>query len=248
MTSDTELFQKYLDNQPAAFDQIQGWIAKAVTRHAPQAGDFPHHKDLQQKTHEELTKSLRKGAIPKNPFAYVWQIARNVVSKYIRKRKDLRTILDVQKNRHVAEIILFCANHITIDASSETEDMYKSLDETIDKIARRMRKYKTRLLKKHRPKPEQTIKHLDERIYARDFLDTHVIMEEEVGPEPEPATIHRESYRLRSLLKEEAIMELELTDRPFVLFKNGRRDVLQIVYKRSQDGEYTILELDSLGA
>ena len=80
-------------------------------------------------------------------------------------------ILDVQKNRHVAEIILFCANHITIDASSETEDMYKSIDETIDKIARRMRKHKTRLLKKHRPRPEDTIKHLDEKVFSASFLD-----------------------------------------------------------------------------
>lgn len=158
---------------------------------------------------------------------------------------EAKAILDVQGKRHHAEIILFCANHITIDASTETEDMYKSLDETIDKIARRMRKHKTRLLKKHRPKPENTIKHLDENIYSHDFLDTHVLVEEnEVGPEPEPLTIHRESFRFRTLYKEEAIMELELTDRPFVLYKNARRGVLQIVYKRKQDGEYAMVELD----
>ena len=144
---------------------------------------------------------------------------------------EAKAILDVQKNRHVAEIILFCANHIVIDASSETDDMYKSIDETIDKIARRMRKHKTRLLKKHRPKPEDTIKHLDEKVFAPDFLDTHPIVDEaEEGPEPEPAKIHREAFRLRSLYKEEAIMELELTDRPFVLYKNARRGVLQIAF------------------
>ena len=158
---------------------------------------------------------------------------------------EAKAILDVQGKRHVAEIILFCANHITIYASSETEDMYKSIDETIDKIARRMRKYKTRLLKRHRPRPENTIKHLDERIYASDFLDTHVIVEDEEGPEPEPTTIHRDSYRLRTLYKEEAIMELELSDQPFVLFKNARRGVTQIVYKRKDDGEYSLLELDT---
>ena len=81
-------------------------------------------------------------------------------------------------------------------------------------------------------------------LYASDFLDTHVIVENEDGPEPEPSIIHRESYRLRTLYKEEAIMELELSDRTFVLFKNARRDVLQIVHKRG-DGEYSLLELDS---
>ncbi|NNC89211.1 MAG: ribosome-associated translation inhibitor RaiA [Akkermansiaceae bacterium] len=158
---------------------------------------------------------------------------------------EAKAILDVQKNRHVAEIILFCANHITIDASSETDDMYKSIDETIDKIARRMRKHKTRLLKKHRPKPENTIKHLDEKVFAADFLDTFPIAEgENEGPEPVPINIHREAFRLRTLFKEEAIMELELSDRPFVLYKNARRDVLQIVYRRQDDGEYSVIELD----
>ena len=157
---------------------------------------------------------------------------------------EAKAILDVQKNRHRAEIILFCANHITIDASSETDDMYKSIDETIDKIARRMRKHKTRLLKKHRPKPEETIKHLDEKLFASDFLDTYPVSDEGEESEPEPATIHEESFRLRSLYKEEAIMELELTDRPFVLYKNLRRGVLQIVYRRKADGQYSVLELD----
>ncbi len=184
--------------------------------------------------HEQVTDSLRNYATSKIEGIHL-DYPRIIEAK---------AILDVQKNRHVAEIILFCANHITIDASSETEDMYKSIDETIDKIARRMRKYKTRLLKKQRPKPEETIKHLDESVYAPDFLDTHEIEEDAEGIEPEPLTIHRENYRLRSLYKEEAIMELELTDRPFVLFKNARRGVLQIVYRRKEDGDYSIVELD----
>jgi putative sigma-54 modulation protein len=155
---------------------------------------------------------------------------------------EAKAILDVQKNRHIAEIILFCANHIVIDASSETEDMYKSIDETIDKITRRMRKHKTRLLKKHRPRPEETIKHLDENVFASDFLDT--LSEDERETDVEPLLIHREGFRLRTLYKEEAIMELELTDRPFVLYRNARRDVLQIVYRRKEDGEYSMVELD----
>lgn len=151
---------------------------------------------------------------------------------------EARAVLDVQKNRHVAEIILFCANHITIDASTEGPDMYAAIDETISKIARRMRKHKTRLLKKHRPKPEQTIKQLDEKVFASNILDTHP---EEATEDPEPMIIHREGQNLKTLYKEEAIMELELSDKPFVVYTNARRNVLQIVYRRS-DGDYAIIE------
>lgn len=152
---------------------------------------------------------------------------------------EAKAILDVQKNRHVAEIILYCANHITIEASSESEDMYKSIDETISKIARRMRKQKTRLLKKQRRtkgKDIESIKYLDEKIFDELALDHP----EESEKDPEPVLVHRENYRLKTMLKEDALMELELSDRPFLLFKNERRDCLQIVYRR-KDGEYALV-------
>ena len=151
---------------------------------------------------------------------------------------EARAILDVQKNRHIAEIILFCANHIVIDASTEGKDMYAAIDETISKIARRMRKHKTRLLKRNKIKPEQSIKHLDEKVFAADILDTHP---EEAEVDPEPVIIHRESQTLKTLKKEDAIMELELSDKPFIAFTNERRGILQILYRRS-DGDYAIIE------
>ena len=51
-------------------------------------------------------------------------------------------------------------------------------------------------------------------------------------------------YVVKNIYKEEAIMELELSDKPFVLYRNARRDVLQIVYRRP-DGDYSIIELGS---
>ena len=37
-------------------------------------------------------------------------------------------------------------------------------------------------------------------------------------------------------------MELELTDRPFVLYKSARRDCLSIIYRR-KDGEYASVDV-----
>jgi ribosomal subunit interface protein len=59
---------------------------------------------------------------------------------------EAKFVLEVQTHhRHFAEIILFCANHITIECSSTSSDLYAAMDETISKIARRMRKHKTLL-------------------------------------------------------------------------------------------------------
>ncbi len=149
---------------------------------------------------------------------------------------EARAILDVQKNRHIAEIILFCANHIVIDASTEGKDMYAAIDETISKIARRMRKHKTRLINRYKVKPEESIKHLDEKVFSADVLDTH-----EDDTDPVPMIIHTESIKLKTLKKEDAILELELSDRPFIVYTNERKGILQIIYRR-KDGDYAVIE------
>jgi putative sigma-54 modulation protein len=154
---------------------------------------------------------------------------------------EAKVILDVQshKKRHIAEIILFCANHITIEAHSETHDMYASIDETIGKIARRMRKHKTRLLRKHRPRKNEQIHEISEAVFSTEFLDAEP--KEDEHDEVEPVIVHKENYRVRPLYQDEAMVEMELSEKPFVLFKNAKTDKLAILFRR-KDGDYGMIE------
>lgn len=153
---------------------------------------------------------------------------------------EAKAILDVQKNRHIAEILLFCTNNITIEAHTEGGDMYAAIDETINKIARRMRKQKTRLLKKRRPHRQESIRYIDESYFDESALDHP----EESEHDPEPFIVHRERYPMRTMYKEDAVMELELSDRPFILYKSARRGCMTILYRR-KDGEYAAIDVDS---
>lgn len=65
---------------------------------------------------------------------------------------EVHVVLDVQKhgNRHFAEVILRCADHITLEATSTTDDLYASLDLAFSKIAQQMRKAKARHLLAYR--------------------------------------------------------------------------------------------------
>ena len=76
---------------------------------------------------------------------------------YIRRRLtvlhlDYPTILAVhamlglEKYRHRVDIVLRCNRHITIKTRAETEDMYASIDQAFDRVARQIRKYHTRLM------------------------------------------------------------------------------------------------------
>ena len=152
---------------------------------------------------------------------------------------EAHVVVDVQKERQMAEIVLFCADHITIQASTSCDDLYAAIDETVTKIMRRMRKHKTSLMKHFRPHRSKSIRTLEEKVYEEDILD----YEDFDAPEdPKPVRISREGYELKTMYKEDAIMELEISGTPFVLYRNARRNVLQIVY-RLRPGEYSIIEL-----
>lgn len=146
---------------------------------------------------------------------------------------EAKVILGVQKNRQKAEVVLHCANHITIEADTETEDMYASIDETLSKIARRMRKYKTRMLKSHRPR-KQDIRHLEERVFSPEIP-------EDLDEEVKPVIVHKDNYRIRPLFEEEAIMEMELSERSFIIFHNAASERLSVLYRR-KDGDYGMIE------
>ncbi len=152
---------------------------------------------------------------------------------------EARVVLDVQKDRQTAEVVLFCADHITIQASTTTPDLYAAIDETVSKIMRRMRKHKTRLMKHYRPHRSKSIRKLDEKVYEEDVLDA---LDLDAPEDPKPVRISREGYDLKTMYKEDAIMELEISGKPFILYRNARRNVLQIVY-RLLPGEYSIIEL-----
>ncbi|MCB1277853.1 ribosome-associated translation inhibitor RaiA [Prosthecobacter sp.] len=151
---------------------------------------------------------------------------------------EAKVILDVQNHRHqIAEIILFCADHIVIEVKSTSEDVYASIDESIAKIARRMRKYKTRLLKNHRPRKEGSIgsiRHLEEHVFHQEAVHAE---EDHL----EPSYVHKEAYKIRPLYADEAIMDLEISDRPFVLFHNQQTHRLAILFRR-KDGDYGLVE------
>jgi len=154
---------------------------------------------------------------------------------------EARVILDVESNfRHRAEIVLHCANHITIEAHSTTGDMYASIDETIAKVARMMRKHKTAMLKRnHRPgkgKRPTEVKFLADRL--GDVTDLFPVQEPEA--QPEVLIVHKEVSRVKPLQENEAIEEMEVRKMPFVLFTNPQTQKLSILYRR-KDGEYAVV-------
>lgn len=55
-------------------------------------------------------------------------------------------ILDVEKFRHLAGIVIQGKNRLRVESSSETDDMYKSIDSALEKIDRQLRRARDKRL------------------------------------------------------------------------------------------------------
>ena len=141
---------------------------------------------------------------------------------------EAHVILDVEKHRHFAEIILHCTNHITIESSHETDDMYASIDGVAAKTAQQMRKYKTKILRNHRPR-KQTIRHIEEQVLH--IEDTFHEVENS-----EPSVIKTERYPVKPMFVDEAVLQIEMSNRQFVVFLNAKTEKVNILYRRKEDG------------
>jgi putative sigma-54 modulation protein len=143
---------------------------------------------------------------------------------------DAHFILEVEKFRHIAELVLHCGNHITIEARDVHEDLYAAIDKVVDKAERQIRKYKTRM-QNHRPR-RASLRHIDEQVLV------HNLHEEQGKSEH----VRTEQYPVKPMFVDEALLQLELADgRHFVVFHNADTEKLNVLYRR-RDGQFGLIE------
>jgi putative sigma-54 modulation protein len=135
------------------------------------------------------------------------------------------TLSVVKKGHHIAEAAIK-SNGVLIQASEETEEMYAALDLLIEKIERRVRRYKEKLVnhKHHSGRTEgqgvAASPHSDERI---------------------PQIIKTKRFDLKPMQPEEAVMQMELLDKNFFIFSNALNGQVNVIYKR-KDGNVGLIE------
>ncbi len=143
-------------------------------------------------------------------------------------------ILTIEKYRQKAEFVLHCNNHIVIEAHETTDDMYASIDLAIDKVLQQMRKHKTKLLKSHRPRKYAPTE-INVQVYRADFQSISV--EED---HLKPREIHTEKVVIRPLSLDDAILEMSINEKQFLVFFNNDTELVNIIYRRS-DGDFAVI-------
>lgn len=136
------------------------------------------------------------------------------------------TLSVVKKVHHIADATIK-ADGTLIQASEETAEMYSSIDLLYEKIHRRVRKYKEKLTDhKH-------------QTGVADLVNAAP-----AAPHPEdriPQIIKTKRFDLKPMLPEEAVMQMELLDKPFFIFANAGSGHVSVIYRR-KDGNVGLIE------
>jgi putative sigma-54 modulation protein len=162
---------------------------------------------------------------------------RSFVMKRLRKFDKLcgenasfHVIIDVEKERHSAEILLK-SKLLGLTGKGETDDMYASIQLAIEKLERQAIKSKSRLIEGKRQKAKA--KAVEKKTGSRRM---HALARADQSYE----ILEEESPR-RAMAVEEAAAELGESEYPFVVFKNIESGSMNILYRR-KDGSLGLIQ------
>ena len=143
-------------------------------------------------------------------------------------------VLRVDKNpsnpdRRTCEVTVYVRDRV-VRVTSSAEDLDAAIDEAGDKVARQIRKYKTKVLDRRtrapRPVTEMSVSDLADLI-------------EEV---PEDEQLVREKYiDLTPMTEEEALIQTDLIGHGFYVFENATTGLINVIYRR-RNGGYGIIK------
>lgn len=126
-----------------------------------------------------------------------------------------------------SECTLHLDTGIVLQVSAQDQDPRKGFDQAADKIEKRLRRYKRKLKDHHSHNGADR-----EAIEAASYVLASPEEDEEVPVDFNPLVIAETSAKVKTMTVGMAVMELDLTEAPVVLFKNAANGGVNVVYRR----------------
>jgi putative sigma-54 modulation protein len=150
------------------------------------------------------------------------------LERYFDHITDASVLLEVQKNVHIVEILL-SGNGLFMKGLEKSEDLYASIDLASDKIEKQLVKYKEKLKGK--------------KIHEKEY-DTPLrlnVLDSQSVEDSETRIIISKDIPVKPMDAEEAVMQMDLLNKSFFVFRNSESNEVAVVYQRD-DGNIGLIE------
>ncbi len=153
------------------------------------------------------------------------------VHKYFDRSAEAQVTFDKEGPEISSEITLHLASGVFLTASDRAHDAYGAFDGAMQKLEKRVRRYKRRLKDHHAnnrdPLPAETASSYI--IAAPGDVD----IEESGESGDSPLIIAEQPKTLRSMTVSDAVLQLDVSDEEVVIFRNAKHGDLNVVYRRA---------------
>lgn len=135
-------------------------------------------------------------------------------------------------DRYTAQITMWSNGQI-LRAEESTSDIFASIDASVDKMARQIRRFKGRRYEGKR--------RAGAAANAEAELAAALAEEEEAEEEEAPGITRRKQFILQPMNEEEAMAQMELLGHDFFVYYDMDAAGVNVLYRR-RDGQYGLLE------
>lgn len=160
---------------------------------------------------------------------YVQDKVSQSVGKYFDRSVDGAVTFARDGHEYRADCMVHLASGLHLQAQGRSTDIYASFDMAMDRMEKRLRRYKGRIRDHHNGARASIVSSP-----ARE----HVIAAEGEDGASEPSTLNpvivsENITQLKTLTVGEAVMQLDLSETPALVFRNSAHGEINVVYRRS---------------
>jgi len=153
------------------------------------------------------------------------------IKKFFDRGVKAEAVLAIEKRRFIAEVNIIADGIKLNSKETSNENLFAAIDLVMDKLLNQASRYKSKL-KKKKGAPEFTI-------------PPKIISAENGSETQNPKAIHTEHYFVKPMTVEEAVMQLDVIKKDFLVFTNAQSHRVNVLYQR-RDGSYGLIETESL--
>ena len=161
------------------------------------------------------------------------------LGKYFKDLREAQVTQSVQRNWHIVEVQLE-GDGVLLRGEERSDDMYASIDLVVEKLERRVKKFKGKLYGKtteEGPKEKEAERdHIAAQAAGVESLD-----ELPIDAETAPMIVRTKRFAMKPMSPEEAANQMELLHHDFFVFRNQDTEQVNVVYRR-RDGDYGLIE------
>ena len=151
----------------------------------------------------------------------------DVVEKYFDGGFSGKVTVEKANSRFVADCVVHLDTGQILQATGQAQDAISAFEAASERVEKRLRRYKRRL-KSHHAGTREVEEDIAYRVVAA--IDEN---EEEVPEDYAPAIVAESNMSLRTMTVASAVLQLDMTDNPVVVFRNAGNDHVNVVYRRS---------------